>query len=74
MTFHFEDFIYFKCQSCDAKIHCDQCGEELAERLLMVDGIDKIQFAMKDKKIELQSDCLSEDDVEDYLDELGIFL
>ena len=35
MTFHFEDFIYFKCQSCDAKIHCDQCGEELAERLLI---------------------------------------
>ncbi len=70
----FDNIIYFKCQSCDAKIHCDQCGEELKERLLAVPGIDDIDFQMKEKIVSVKTVMLSEDDIEDCLDEAGIFL
>ena len=33
-------FTYQPCQTCSAKIHCEQCGETIAEALRRMDGVE----------------------------------
>ena len=65
--------IYMKCQFCSAKINCERCSDELAERLAGKPGIRSVQVNVPDKKVYLEHD-LDPDDVEDLLDELGLLM
>lgn len=61
---------YLKCQSCTAKIHCEDCAAELAERLLK-DGVRAaIDIPGRSARIETAMD---EDDLLDLLEETGVF-
>ena len=65
--------IYMKCQFCSAKINCERCSDELAERLEGKPGIRSVQVNVPDKKVYLEHD-LDLDDLEDTLDELGLLM
>lgn len=61
---------YLKCQSCTAKIHCEDCAAELAERLLK-DGVKAVvDIPNRSARIETTMD---EDDLLDLLEETGVF-
>ena len=61
---------YLKCQSCTAKIHCEDCAAEIQERLLK-DGVKGVV------DIPNRSACIAtdmdEDDLLDLMEEIGVF-
>ena len=67
------DFSYLKCQSCTAKIHCDDCSAELEERLGKMRGIDSVSIDIQNKHLLIQSGMLDEDDLLDMLEEVSVF-
>ena len=72
MKFEFE-FSYLKCQSCTAKIHCDDCSTELEERIGKMQGIDGISIDIQNKQLTIKTSVLDEDDLLDMLEEVSVF-
>ena len=66
-------FSYLKCQSCTAKIHCDDCAAEIRERLMREAEIQDLQIDIPNKRISLAADFSDEMDLLDLLEEVGIF-
>lgn len=64
---------YLACQSCTAKIHCEKCAAELAERLQKQRGISDMQIDIPARRMSLQADGLDEMDLLDMLEDAGIF-
>ena len=69
---HIFTFTYLTCQSCTARIHCEQCGEELRQRLLGRPGISDAQADIPNKRISIDS-SMEEMDLLDLLEDMGIF-
>lgn len=65
-------FTYLTCQSCTARIHCEQCGEELQQRLLGKSGISNAQVDIPNKSLGIDS-AMDEDDLLDILEDMSIF-
>lgn len=66
-------FSYFNCQSCASRVNCRHCGAELAEALQKL-GAVRVSVDMPNKTMELETGALSEDDVLDYLETIGVFV
>ena len=66
-------FQYLACQTCTAKIHCDRCGEEVAQSLLRLDGVDNVEINMVAKTISVTADA-DPDDIECKLEDLGVLV
>ena len=63
---------YLTCQTCQAKIHCEECGKRLEETLQSLDGIRRIKIDLANQRLEADS-SLSVDDFAELLEEHGIF-
>ena len=63
---------YMACQSCTAKIRCDECETRLEEALMRLNGVHgaSLQMAKKELLIDAAQD---EDDLLDALEDLGLF-
>jgi len=72
MKFEF-DFSFLNCQSCSAKIHCDECRANLEERLGKMVGIDGVSIDIQNRHLSIGSNTLDEDDLLDMLEEVSIF-
>lgn len=72
MRFEF-DFSFLNCQSCSAKIHCEECRDNLEERLKKTPGIDHIAIDIQNKCLSVESVSMDEDDLLDALEEVSIF-
>ena len=70
---HQVSFIYLACQTCQAKIHCDQCGETLSQSLLQRSGIIQADLNMISKIATIDS-SLPADDLEICLEDLGVLM
>ena len=70
---HNLSFVYLACQTCQAKIHCDECEEKLISALQQKDGIDTVTLSMKTKQCSVEGSA-DLDDVEIILEDLGLFL
>lgn len=66
-------FTYLACQTCQAKIHCDQCGISLSQSLLQTNEIVQADFNMTSKMVTLAS-SLNLDEIEIRLEDLGILI
>ena len=62
---------YMKCQTCDAKIHCDRCSKELEESLMRSWAVESVKLDMNKKLVYITGE--DEDDLLDALYDLGIF-
>ena len=62
---------YLKCQTCDAKIHCDRCSKELEESLMRSWAVESVKLDLQRKLVYITGE--DEDDLLDALDDLGIF-
>lgn len=66
-------FQYLACQTCQAKIHCDRCGEEVAQSLLRLDGVDSVTLNMVARTISVSASA-DPDDIECKLEDLGVLV
>lgn len=72
MNYEFE-ITYLACQSCTAKIHCEHCGAELAERLSKRVSANNICIDIPNRHMTLQSDQSDEGDLLDAMEDIGLF-
>lgn len=70
---HDLSFVYLACQTCQAKIHCDECEEKIVCALRQKDGIDTVTLSMKTKQALVEGNA-DLDDVEIMFEDLGLFL
>ena len=70
---HEYEISYLKCQSCTAKIHCEQCAGELKERLLGMGGILRAELDIPARRLQISFSGMDEMDLLDMLEETGIF-
>ena len=70
---HSLSITYLACQTCHAKIHCDECEKRLEEALMRMQGINgaSIQMAAMQALIDGSIDA---DTLEEALEDLGIFI
>lgn len=64
---------YLKCQSCTAKIHCDQCADELCQRLLKEPYIRDVSIDIPKRSMHMDAPGADEMDLLDLLEEIGLF-
>lgn len=72
MKYEFE-ITYLACQSCTAKIHCEHCGAELAERLSKRGSAADICIDIPNRHMSLQSDQWNEMDLLDAMEDIALF-
>ena len=65
-------FTYIPCQTCNAKIHCDQCAKEMTDSLLKLDGVSGVVIDMKNKVATVQC-AMDRDDLEACMEDVGLF-
>ena len=68
------DYSYLPCQFCVGKNHCQQCGEDIRQSLLALDGVVAVDVDVPNRKLTLTLDGADPADVEDAADALGVFL
>lgn len=64
---------YYGCQKCTERVNCDRCKEDLEEKLLRDSNIRHVDIQMGPKRMVLDS-LLGTDDLEELLEEYGIFV
>ena len=67
------NFLSLACQTCQAKIHCEQCGEELTRSLLSLGGITDVQINMTAGSMTIDAE-INEDEIEMHIEDIGLFL
>ena len=67
-------FTYLPCQTCTAKIHCEQCQETIAAALNKLSGVQSAQVSIPEKTLRITGNGIDEDVVEDAMDAIGVFL
>lgn len=63
---------YLNCQTCQAKIHCDDCGKRLEETLQSAPGVTRIKVDMPNQCLEAEA-SLNVDDFAELLEDHGLF-
>ena len=67
-------YSYLPCQFCVGKNHCKQCGEDIRQALLAIDGVTAVAMNVPERKLTIEVDGADFADVEDQADALGVFL
>ena len=66
--------IHIACSQCSKKIHCDQCNRELAESVLRIPGVKRVESYIRDERLIIEGENLSEDDLADRLESMGLLI
>ena len=67
-------FTYTACQSCHAKIKCDQCQEQISEMLMRIRGVQRVEMNIPRKTLVIEVENVNRYDIEDALEEVGVFI
>lgn len=67
-------FTYLSCQSCVAKIHCEQCQGQIADILKDQPGVTDAEVNIPAQVMTVTHDGADPDDLEDAMDAIGVFL
>lgn len=65
---------HIACEQCSKKIHCDQCNRELSESILRIPGVKSVESYIRDERLILDCENLSEDDLADRLETMGLLI
>ena len=72
MTYTYSVF-YNPCQTCTAKIHCDDCDSGIVSALMARGDIDSVSINIRRKELAVTTQ-MDEDDLVDRLEALGLFV
>lgn len=67
-------FTYLKCQSCHKRTDCEQCQAQIEQMLTRLNGVKSACVNVIQKQMILDPGCADLDDIEDFLEGMGIFL
>ncbi len=67
-------YSYLPCQFCVGKNHCEQCGEDIRQSLLGLEGVEAVTMDVPNRSLTLQYYDTDFDDIADQADALGVFL
>ena len=73
-TTRWYDYSYLPCQFCVGKNHCAQCGEEIRQALLNLEGVDGVEMDVPARRLRLALVGVDPDGFVDQADALGVFL
>ena len=73
-TTRWYDYSYLPCQFCVGKNHCAQCGEEIRQALLNMDGVEGVEMDVPARRLRLALEGVDPDGIVDQADALGVFL
>ena len=68
------DYSYLPCQSCVGKNHCAQCGEEIRQALLAMEGVADAEMDVPARRLRMALAGVEADDIIDQADAIGVFL
>ena len=68
------DYSYLPCPFCVGKNHCAQCGEDIRQSLLKLEGVRRVEMDVPARKLTLEADEDRLDDIIDGADAAGVFL
>jgi len=68
------DYSYLPCQFCVGKNHCAQCGEEIRQALLGMEGVKDAEMDVPARRLRLVLEGVDADDIIDQADAIGVFL
>ncbi len=63
---------YMACQTCQSKVHCDECEARLEEAMMRLSGVRSASLQIAKQELLVNAEQ-SEDDLLDALEDLGIF-
>ena len=69
---HTISITYIACQTCHAKIHCEECEKRLEEALMRVQGINGASVKLGPKQVVVDG-LVDMDALEEILEDLGLF-
>ena len=67
-------FTYLSCQSCTAKVHCEECQNKIAERLAELAGVRRAEVNIPLRHIAIEEDGADPDEIDGEMDAFGVFL
>ena len=67
-------YSYLPCQFCVGKNHCAQCGEEIRQSLLRLEGVAEVEMDVPVRRLRLALDGADFEDIEEQAEILGVFL
>ena len=67
-------FTYLPCQTCHAKVHCDQCEQAILDKLLRIDGVQAGEVCIPKRLISIRNENADPDEIDDEMDAIGVFL
>ena len=68
------DYSYLPCQFCVGKNHCAQCGEEIRQALLALEGVAEAEMDVPARRLRLTLEGVDPEDIIDRADALGVLL
>jgi copper chaperone CopZ len=68
------DYSYLPCQFCVGKNHCAQCGGDIRQALLNMEGVEGVEMDVPARRLRLTLEGVDPDGIVDQADALGVFL
>ena len=68
------DYSYLPCQFCVGKNHCAQCGGDIRQALLNMEGVEGVEMDVPARRLRLALEGVDPDGIVDQADALGVFL
>lgn len=67
-------FTYLPCETCHAKVLCDQCEQTILEKLMRIEGVRAGEVCIPKRLIAIRSEGADPDEIDDEMDTIGVFL
>ena len=67
-------FTYLPCETCHAKVRCDQCEQTILEKLMRIEGVRAGEVCIPKRLIAIRSEGADPDEIDDEMDTIGVFL
>jgi hypothetical protein len=67
-------FTYLPCETCHAKVRCDQCEQTILEKLMRIEGVRAGEVCIPKRVISIQSENADPDEIDDEMDAIGVLL
>ncbi len=66
-------YSYLPCQFCVGKNHCDQCGEDIRQALMRVEGVHSVAMDVPARRLTVRFEG-DPGEIEEAAESLGVFL
>jgi hypothetical protein len=66
--------MYTSCQKCTQRVNCDKCENKISKKMNLFSNLENFLINIPRKEISFEIGHEKEDDVLDYLEDMGVFV